>query len=135
MRMLKNLLSPRGLRTKRVEPDPDRVVPLAVCLYETDDAYHVVGDAPGVERDGVELIADGSRLTIRAAVAGEEVNGYQPLLTEYGARRMERVVTLPEEIDLEHAQASLHDGSLHVVLPRTHRNQARRIPVARDNDH
>jgi len=135
MRMLKNLLTPRGVRTRRAEPDPERVVPLAVSVYETDDAFHVVADAPGVERDDVELFADGGRLTIRAKVAGEEVKGYQPLLTEYGARLMERALTLPEEIDLAHARASLRDGALHVVLPRTHRDQAKRIPVTSGDGH
>jgi len=87
--------------------------------YSTDDppTLHVVVELPGVEPEGVEVVASGQSLLIagdreRPAIPAAR---YQSMEIEYGA--FQRRFDLGREIDAERATAVYERGLLKIILP------------------
>ena len=87
-------------------------------LNETDTAYLLESDLPGVGRDNISLSVDGNVLTItalrRAPEAAKPAGNDQPPRHEH---RMERRFEL-EGIDTAAIAADYVDGVLKVTLPK-----------------
>ncbi len=90
-----------------------------VDIYETDDAYFLTAELPGVEQPDVKIEVTGSELTIR----GER--RFLPPCAEENYHRLEtvrgrflRTFTLPDKLDSGAITANLKDGVLEVRLPK-----------------
>ena len=87
--------------------------------YSTDDppTLHVVVELPGVEPEGVEVVASGRSLLIAGVRERPTIPGarYQSMEIEYGA--FQRRFDLGREIDAEHATAVYERGLLKIILP------------------
>jgi len=87
--------------------------------YSTDDppTLHVVVELPGVEPEGVEVVASGRSLLIAGDRERPTIPGarYQSMEIEYGA--FQRRFDLGREIDAEHATAVYERGLLKIILP------------------
>ncbi len=96
-------------------------------LIETDDAYKLVVELPGVDPQDVSIELRGDLLTIRGEKKAEheekEENRY---LVERRFGRFERSIRLPAEIDFEKAEATFDKGVLTIRLPKA---EAARTPV------
>jgi HSP20 family protein len=105
----------------------DRWVPLA-DIEETDDAYLVELELPGVKKDDVDIQMNGRELTVSGEVKEKERVGIL-------RRRTRKVgefhysVTLPGDIDGDNVSANLDDGVLSIRVPKSQQSQARRIPI------
>jgi len=112
------------------EPTPSRPVFVPPSdIYETKDHIVVLAEMPGVAPDGVDITLERRVLTIRGrSVASEHVE-YQRVYNEYANGDYERVFTLSENIDRDRIEATLTDGVLHLVLPKTETAKARRIEL------
>ena len=92
---------------------------MAVRLHETDAAYLLESDLPGVGRENINLSVDGNVLTITAQRRSPEAPkadnaDHQPPRHEH---RMERRFEL-EGIDTAAITADYVDGVLKVILPK-----------------
>ncbi|HFD15780.1 MAG TPA: Hsp20/alpha crystallin family protein, partial [Rhodospirillales bacterium] len=100
-----------------------------VDIVETDDAYKVVAELPGVDPDDVSIELRGDMLTIRGEKKAEreekEENRY---LLERRFGRFERTIRLPAEIEPDKAEASFDKGVLTIRLPKP---EAAQKPVKR----
>ena len=87
--------------------------------YSTDDppTLHVVVELPGVEPEGVEVVASGQSLLIAGDRERPTIPGarYQSMEIEYGA--FQRRFDLGREIDAERATAVYERGLLKIILP------------------
>jgi len=87
--------------------------------YSTDDppTLHVVVELPGVEPEGVEVVASGRSLLIAGDRERPTIPGarYQSMEIEYGA--FQRRFDLGREIDAERATAVYERGLLKIILP------------------
>lgn len=117
------------LESWRALPDlfGDAFTPLA-DVEETDDAYLVEIELPGVKRDDVDIEIAGRRVTVRGERKERERVGI--------LRRRERTVgrfayevTLPGDVDEDGVEAHLDEGVLTVRLPKPEYDRPRRIPV------
>lgn len=111
-------------------PALDRFVPLA-DLEETDDAYVLEVELPGVSKQDVDVEVAGGRLT----VSGERTERERTGILRRRARSVGRFryeVVLPGEVDEDAITASLADGVLTVTAPKpaAERRGARRIEVS-----
>lgn len=101
-----------------------------VNVREEADAFYVEAEVPGVSEDQIEvLIRHGTELTLqgeRKSAAGELGTW---LTRERGEGRFQRVLMLSAPVNAEKVRASLEQGVLHVVLPKTESVKAHRIPV------
>jgi HSP20 family protein len=100
--------------------------------FRTDDPplFTVVMDIAGIEPARVNVTAAGRALTISGERPREEREGrvYQQMEVEYGP--FERVVQLPEDVDLSQADAQYERGLLTIVMPVAPKPAAaQRVPI------
>ncbi len=102
-------------------------IPLA-DVEETDEAYLVEIELPGVRREDVDIEIAGQRLSVRGERKEKERVGI--------LRRRERTVgrfayevTLPGNAHEEAVEAHLNDGVLLVRIPKPERERPRRIEI------
>jgi HSP20 family protein len=107
--------------------DGQRWVP-AVDLEETDDAWIVEAEVPGVRRDDVDVEVGDSELVISGEIKERERTGILRRRTRRTGR-FEYRVTLPRDADAEAVDAGLGDGVLTVRIPKPEQARARRVEV------
>ena len=100
--------------------------------FRTDDPplFTVVVDISGIDPAGVNVTAAGRTLTIAGERRREECEGrvYQQMEVEYGP--FERVVQLPEDVDLSEADAQYERGLLTISMPIAPKPAAaQRVPI------
>ena len=99
-----------------------------VDIEETDDAWVVEADLPGVKRGDVTVDFQDSELAISGEVKEKERRGILRRRTRRTGRFDYRV-TLPGEFDPDAVEAELDSGVLTVRLPKPERAQRRRVEV------
>ena len=105
-----------------------------VDVRETDQEIEVIAELPGMDEADVDVSVAPGMLTIRGEKKSEreqEGDGY--ILRERSFGRIERMVPLPEGLDLDSAEATFKNGVLTVRIAKTAEAQraAKRIQVQR----
>ncbi len=101
--------------------------PVDICESETE--LILFADMPGVPMENVEIDLTGDKLTIRdRALLGKSGNG-SVLLSEYREGDYYRQFNLSKAIDREKIEATMKDGVLKVVLPKTEAAKPRKIAI------
>lgn len=117
----------------RVEAEATRDEPVYVPstdIYEREDAILVRCDMPGVADDQLEVTLENYELSITGRQdAVRFAERYNALSTEYGTGMMKRTFKVPQQIDRDRIKASLHNGVLHIELPKAEQAQPRKIEV------
>lgn len=93
----------------------------ALDLRETDAAYLVQLDLPGIAKEDVKVSIDGKKVSIEAAAhAGktEAADGERQLVRERSSVAYARSFTLPIEVDEAASQAKLENGVLALTLTK-----------------
>lgn len=102
----------------------------AVDLKETNDAYHLDADLPGLEKKDIEVKVEDDVVTIsgsRSQENHEDTKGYQRFERSYGAFR--RSFRIPGGVDADKVQAEFKNGVLHVMLPKPETAKPKQIEV------
>ncbi|MBY0356578.1 MAG: Hsp20/alpha crystallin family protein [Candidatus Obscuribacterales bacterium] len=98
-------------------------------IYESKEQLVLLADMPGVKQDGVDITLEQNILTIYGHVEQSELPGYKLTYAEYGIGSYQRVFALSNEIDRDGIQASVKNGVLKLVLPKSKRAMPRKIAV------
>lgn len=98
-----------------------------VDIFENEDALILVADMPGVNKERVELHLEDNLLSVRGHVALQ--TPAEPLFTEYPTGNFVRTFTLSNIIDQSKIGASIKNGVLRVVLPKSDVSKPRKIAV------
>jgi HSP20 family protein len=104
-----------------------------IDMRETDDAYIVEAELPGVKPEDAEVTLDGQTLVIRGRYSEErETDGSKGryLVKERQSGAYTRAITLPGGIDSDKVSSSFADGVLAINLPKAAEAKVRRIPVS-----
>ncbi len=100
----------------------------AADIEETDDAYIVEVEVPGVAKDDIDVEVQGRRVVISGERKERERKGVlRSRSRTVGRFRYEAL--LPGEIVEDDVSADLGDGVLTVTLPKSERERPRRIKV------
>jgi HSP20 family protein len=99
-----------------------------VDIEETDDAYVVEAELPGVNRQDVSIELVGNELMIKGEVKERKREGTVRRQTRRTGRFDYRV-TLPDHVDADRIEANLSEGVLSVRAPKSERAQRRRIEL------
>jgi len=93
---------------------------IKVDVSETDDAYTVKAEIPGVEKENIDVSIDGNRLSLSAEVtrSKEDKDGGKVLRSERYYGQVSRTLTLDAEIDQDKASARYTNGVLELNLPK-----------------
>ena len=100
-----------------------------INVFQTDDEYAIVAELPGVSRDNIDIKLENRRLSIQGHIDSDNHENFKPVYTEYNAGNFSRDFTLSNEIDTENIKASVADGVLTLVLPKTKETRLRKIQV------
>lgn len=91
----------------------------AIDVSETEAAYVVQLDLPGVAKEAVKVDIDGRRVTIDAQQARETAaEGTKTLLRERAQTRFSRSFALAREINQAQSSAKLENGVLTLTLTK-----------------
>ena len=103
-----------------------------IDVRETDDAYVVEIDLPGLDPANTEVFVEGRTLTIRGHYAEEtERHEGNYLLRERRKGNFTRSVALPGMVDVDGVTSRFDNGQLTVSLPKASQNKARRIEITK----
>lgn len=100
----------------------------AVDVEETDEAFVVEAELPGVKRDDVTVEMRNNELMIHGEVHEREREGVLRRRTRRTGQFDYRV-TLPGEIDADHVEANLQEGVLRVEVRKAEQAKPRRIEI------
>jgi HSP20 family protein len=105
-----------------------------VDVSETEQAYTVTADLPGLSEKDIELNLAENALTIsgeKRSERNEEDGGRRYSERSFG--RFQRVIPFPAEVDADQVKASCKDGVLTITLPKNAkaRDKTRRIEIQR----
>lgn len=101
----------------------------AIDVEDTPDAYLVKADVPGYSKDDLGIELDGNTVTIKGNTIAEKGTDSPDLI--YQERRVgefRRTLTLPRDIDAEHAEATFNNGVLEIRLPKAGK-RGRRLSI------
>jgi HSP20 family protein len=102
-------------------------VPLA-DISETDDAYLVEMDLPGISREDVDIEVVGNELTISGEIKQKEREGiFRKRTRQLGEFEFRAV--LPRNVDPDGIEASLKDGVLSVRIAKAVQAKPKRIEI------
>lgn len=132
MNMLSTLIPSLSRAVVRREPSdsPDRqALQPAYEVKETDDAYGLTVQLPGVTKAGLELTAEKGVFTVRGTRTWKQPENWTALYRETDDTPFELVLTHDNTIDADKIHAELKDGILRVSLPKTEAVKPRKIAV------
>ena len=108
----------------------------AIDIEETDDAYMVTAELPGLKKDEVDITVENNVLTLSGERRWEKDEGAegggrnrQMHRVERGYGRFIRSFALPRPVDAEKVQARFADGELHITIPKDERTRPRRVNI------
>ena len=104
-----------------------RWVPLA-DIEETDDAYIVEMELPGVKQDDVDIEVNGRELTVSGEVKEKERAGILRRRTRK-VGEFSYTVSLPMEIDADSVSADLDSGVLTIRVPKSQGTKSRHVAI------
>jgi HSP20 family protein len=105
--------------------------PIRMDVVETDAAYVVKAEIPGVGKDEIQVAIDGDVVTIGAEVKreNETKDGERILRAERYSGSVHRAFTLPVEIDEAASTAKYENGVLELTLIKKPAAAGRKITI------
>ena len=101
----------------------------AVDVSETDTAYEVSAELPGLTKKEVDITFENGVLIIKGErqFDGSAEGNHHRIERRYGA--FSRSFVLPTEVDTEKAKATFKNGLLTISLPKAERARSRKIDI------
>ena len=121
-------------RMPRLSFGPLALAP-AIEMSETDKAYKITAELPGLEPENVEVTFDDGMLRIageKKEQREENERGFSLSERSYGA--FERVIQLPSAADPEKIEARFNNGVLTITVAKDgeQKRNVRRIKIGKD---
>jgi HSP20 family protein len=102
----------------------------AMDLVETENAFVLKADLPGLSESDVNIELEDNVLTVSGERKSEHEDrkaGYYRVERSYGSFR--RSLTLPEGVDPEAVKATFDKGVLEVTVPKPEQQQPRKVQI------
>ena len=121
----------RMLRPVRWEVEGGAPAEIKVDVEESDKAYTVKAEIPGVKKEDINVTIDGDTVAISAEVKNEKEvkNGERVLRSERHYGKLYRAFTLGQAVEEVGTSAKYSNGVLELTLPKKAAAQAKRVTV------
>jgi HSP20 family protein len=105
-------------------------VPIA-DVFETSEAFLLEIELPGLDKDDIEVHAEGDALTVRGErrMQGGKPEGFQRMERRFGP--FSRTFQFPEDVDPDRVSAQFADGLLRLEVPKVRPRGSWRVKVER----
>jgi HSP20 family protein len=102
----------------------------AVDVYETDDAYVVSAELPGMKKEDIDIDVKDRILTVKGRRSSDaEVRNERYYRKERVFGSFQRAFSLPEKVDPAQITAEFKSGVLKISIPRPEEKKPRQITV------
>lgn len=104
----------------------------AINLGSTPSSVEVYAFVPGVDAKSLDIQIDKNLLTLqgeRTLTLPKEDNKLTVYAQERFSGKFKRVITLPDDVDVNKVNASYKDGVLHISIQRREEAQPKRIEI------
>ena len=98
-------------------------------IFERNDATVLLADMPGVDVESVDVNVERRVLTISGRVEPEQIDEHRLVYSEYETGDFERSFQLTNEVDTDKIEATVKNGVLRLVLPKSKAALPRKIKV------
>ena len=98
-------------------------------IFETPDSIVVLADMPGVDEKSVDITLEQNVLTMTGTVTPVAKPGHTLTYAEYEVGNFQRTFTISDEVDRDKIAATVKNGVLRLVLPKTAPARSRKITV------
>ena len=122
----------RGFVAQPVNVDgQESAAKFRVDVAESDTAYTLHAELPGVKKDDIKISIDGDQVTISAETAAQKEikDGERVLRTERYSGKYYRAFALGNAVDEDATSARYVDGVLELTLPKKLAAAAKRITI------
>lgn len=109
-----------------------RVFVPSADVYETQEAIVVLADMPGVNENSIDITLEKNVLTLNGFTSPTVEQNMRLIYCECPEGNYRRVFLLSEEVDRDRIEATVKNGVLKLILPKSAKAQARKIPVKAD---
>ena len=104
-----------------------------VDVYETNEAFVIEADLPGVHQENVEISFEQNTLTLKGTRAPTLQTPENGELRVYTAERVSgdfaRSIRLPDYVDGDRIEAHYNNGVLTITVPKAQAAQPRKITI------
>lgn len=105
-------------------------IAVPVDLWETNDAYHLRADLPGIAPDDIDINVTSESVALTGETkTSQDVTNDGWLRQERRVGKFQRAFSLPVQIDPDKVQATFMHGVLELVLPKADQVKPRTIKV------
>ena len=121
-----------GFFIKPLHGDPlPSAAQIRIDVSESDAAYTVLAEVPGVGKEDIHVSIDGSVVTLRAEVKQQDkrAEGEKVLRSERYFGAVARSFQLPADVDAAQAKAKYDNGVLTLTLPKKVNKAAQRLNI------
>ena len=121
-----------GYFIKPLHGDPlPSAAQIKIDVKETDAAYVVQAEVPGVAKEDIHVSIDGSVVTLRAEIkqADSQTEGEKVLRSERYFGAVSRSFQLPQDIDQATSKAKYDSGVLTLTLNKKQANGSQRLAI------
>lgn len=129
--MFEDMLSPyaAGLGGQRFATEG--IATPRLNVIETEKAFEVRAEMPGVKKEDVKVTIESQRVTIEAEAKheSEQREGEQVVYSERSAQKFLRSFSLPADVDDAAAEAHMENGILTLVMPKKQGSAAKKLTV------
>ena len=110
---------------------PQQIGQFRVDVSETEQAYVIRAEIPGVRKEDININIDGDQVAISAEVKNEKEvkDGERVLRSERFYGKVQRAFALGQPVDDNTCAAKYADGILELTLPKKAAAQAKRIQI------
>ena len=122
----------RGFSVHPVTPQAQETTARFLAdIAESDKAYTVYAELPGVKKDDIQISIDGDQVAISAETRAEKEvkDGERVLRSERYSGKVYRAFALGSAIDEDAASARYADGVLELTLPKKAAPAAKRVTI------
>lgn len=119
-------------RPWRTEAATSSAPQIRIDLSETDNAFAIKAEIPGVKKEDIDVRIDGNQVTISAEVKqdSEEKKDGRVLRSERRYGYASRSFLLGSDVDQGNADAKYSNGVLELKLPKKAQSAGKRLNVA-----
>jgi HSP20 family protein len=119
-------------RPWRNETAAERAPQIRIDLSETDNAFAIKAEIPGVKKEDIDVRIDGNQVTISAEVKQdkEEKKDGRVLRSERRYGYASRSFLLASDVDQAGADAKYSNGVLELKLPKKAQSAGQRLTIA-----
>ena len=99
-------------------------------IEETENAYQLTADLPGLDKNDISIDLHENTLTISAERKEERSTEGRPLWNERATGKLSRTIQLPQPVDPDAVKATYVNGVLQLTMQKMAATRTKKISVA-----